>query len=256
MREITIVGVFVMALFFAGGVYSQFAQGNEVQESISRGLAYLESQPQYDSELLVMHMIQAKGNHPEVGAAISSKSSKTDDFHYPIKQFVSNVPIEMASVSKETLQAPYYSDFIHYFKCEPLTQEWINSLSNLSDTEDEPYNGAHALWILSLIRQDYLGGRCGDHSAFAEPLNSMIDAKAIELESSLDDKKNFDAWVERVAVLGFVGSAVSQENIEYILSMQAENGGWAPQTFEGETLDEERSHTTALAVWALVEASS
>lgn len=254
-REIVIPAILVMGLFLAGGAYSQLAQGNEIQESISRGLAYLGAQPQFDSELLVMYMIQAKSEKSELTQALA-KTSKTDEFHYPLKQFVSGKSIDEGKISSKTLEAPFYSDFIGYFECKPLTQEWIDSLASQQDSENEPYNAAHGLWVLSLLRQDYLNGRCGDNPAFAAPLDAAIETQAKQVQAGLGDKSFFDAWVERVAVLGYAGYPISDEDVAYILSRQAENGGWAPQEFEGETFNEERPHTTALAVWALVEVSS
>lgn len=247
-------GTFVLLLFFAGGVYSQVEQGLAVQDSIQRGLSYLDAQPHFDSELFVLYLINQKSNQPELANTISSKASLTDDFHYPIKQFVQGQTIEENNLSEHVTSDPYYPHFIAYFTCKPLTIEWIDQLSSLSDNEMSSYRSSHALLFLSLIKQDYFGGRCGDNPSLSTSVDAAIQLKSDEVQSGLTNRENFDSWVERVAVLEFSNYPVSQEDIDFIISKQSANGGWAPADFDV-PFEEERSHTTALAVWALVEAS-
>jgi hypothetical protein len=250
--------VVLLLLFLAGGVYSQLEQNQAVSDAIQRGVGFLSVQPQYDSELLVFYLIQQE--NPSVVASVdfSSKLDFTDDFHSPLKQFLKGEKVDVSSVSAKTLDSLYYSDFVDYFSCASLTSEWVDSLRGLKNdgSIEGAYHSSHSLLLLELIRRDYFGGRCGDNPEMLLLVESVLSEKAIEVQSELPDKSFFDAWVERVAVLAYAGYAVSSEDVDYILSKQSPNGGWSPQDFGEDAFEEERSHTTALAVWALMGASS
>lgn len=250
--------IVLLVLFLAGGAYSQLEQNQAVSDAIQRGVEFLSIQPQYDSELLVLYLIQQENPSTVASVDFSSKIDLTDDFHSPLKQFLKGEKVDVSSVSAKTMDAPYYSDFVNYFSCAPLTSEWIDSLKKLSNDGSEAgaYHSSHSLLLLELIRRDYFGGRCGDFPELFSVVESTLNEKVIEVQAELSDKSFFDAWVERVAVLAYAGHSVSSEDVDYILLKQSPNGGWSPQDFGENAFEEERSHTTALAVWALMEASS
>lgn len=259
-REIGISAVVVMAILLAGGVYSQLTDSGS-SSGIEKGMDYLASQPNLDSELLIFHLLKNNTNMPEsmiAGVAegvLQKKIGDLDDYHYPLKQFLLGNSIVESEIDSETLESAYYRNFVDYFSCKPLSQDWIEEMGAVTEGDEfQSYDSAHSLLILQLIQNDYFGGRCGDQPEFGESLKSKISEKIDLVKSQLSDKDNFDAWVERVAVLGFVGESILQEDVDYILSKQLSSGGWKPVDYYSD--DEGNPHTTALAVWALLEASS
>lgn len=257
-----IPAIVLLGLFFAGGVYSQVMppgppEANPlVGTSIQNGLGYISSSPHLDSEILVLHLLGQ--THPEYGLTerVMNKASELDEFNAPIRDFIRGRTIETSSYLSKTLEGPYYPDFIHYFKCEPLTFEWVDSLRSLSDdgTVYGGYNDTHALMILQLVKQDYFGGRCGDNPEYSSQVDSIISEKVSQIFSKLDDRQNLDLWIEKVAVLAFAGQTIPEEHIQFILSQQSPDGGWRGAEYY--PLEDTNPHTTALALWALSEANS
>lgn len=255
IRQLAVLMALILGLFFAGGAFSQYENQQAVNESIQKGVEFLKSQPNYDSEILALYLINEK--HPELGLStdIQLKVEKTSDFHYPIKQFVQGNVVDSAQVGENSKNAEFYSDFIGLFSCQPLTQEWVNSIQSLNEDESAfgSYKESHALLLLHLLKKDYLNGRCGNNPEFEKILTDAVSFKAVQLQGHLEYKGNFDSWVEKVAVLGYTGFTVSQGQVDFVLSQQSGNGGWKPAAYYD--VNEESPHTTALAVWALLEAS-
>jgi hypothetical protein len=243
-----------MGLLLANGVIAQFDNQSKINESIQNGISYLESQESLSDELLVLHFIQQRYPEFDFQSTIAEKAPKMISFHYPVEAFVLGRDIDDSSVLSETRNAPYYSNFIDYFSCKPLASEWLNLLSNLNNDDSEigMYNESHSLLLLQLLKNDYSGGRCG-FDPLVSQLDLLIEGKASQVQSSLNEKENFDVWVERVAVLGFAGYPISEEHVQYILDRQQLDGGWKVADYYADENTE--THPTALAVWALVEAS-
>jgi hypothetical protein len=249
-----VVGLVVIGLLLANGVIAQFEDQNQVNEAIQNGINYLENQESLSDELLVLRFIQEKHSEYDFQSTINEKAPKMMAFHYPIESFVLGERLDESSILSGTRDAPYYSSFIDYFSCKPLTSDWLNSLSNLNNDDSEfgVYNESHSLLLLQLLKDDYDNGRCGLDPLVSQ-LDSLIEKKASLVQSSLNEKDNFDVWVERVAVLGFAGYPVSEENVQYILDQQMIDGGWKVADYYAD--EDTESHPTALSVWALVEAS-
>lgn len=246
----------VLALFFAGGVYSQLEAAQSTQEATQRGIEYLAHAPHLDSELLVLHW--ASQAHPDVGldALVQQNVEALDAFHAPLKGYLEGKPLPMSDIPASTLETPFYPEFVSYFACEPLTPERIHGLSSLSrdDSEFGVYHSSHALLLLQLLKDDYTTGRCAYSPEFESLLDEAIQSKSEEVQHELEDRSNLDAWVEKIAVLAFVGNAIAPEHLQFLLDQQSPDGGWRGEMHE--ELNETNPHTTALAVWALVEAST
>lgn len=254
MRELVISFLFVIALFFAGGVYSQFSEGQVTDESIENGMNYLNNQSSLDSAIFVLFLANQNDPNLEIDSIIETKTAELDDYHYPLKQFLSGQTIDESEIDPETLKSAYYQNFIGYFSCKPLTLEWIQQINLVTEAEFTAYDSAHALLLFQLIKNDYFGGRCGDYPELLGEIDNKLLEKIQLTSFQLSEKENFDAWVERVAVLGFAGELISPEDVQYIYSKQMPSGGWKPVDYYAD--EEVSSHTTALAVWALTEAST
>lgn len=261
-RELALVAVAIMGILLAGGAYSQLTEGSDetgqptqtsTQLAIVQGLTYLQNEPVLDSEILVLHLMSQDSPEFMGEFHLDEKINNLDDFHYPLKQFLKNEPIDESKMSVEAAESAYYSNFIDYFSCQSLSPNQLVEISTESEKEFEEYDDAHALLMLQLIKNDYLGGRCGNQPELQPLLEDKIGEKIQSLKENLSDKENFDSWVERIAVLEFAGESISQEEMDYILSRQLPSGGWKAADYYSD--DESNPHTTALAIWALAEAS-
>ena len=104
--------------------------------------------------------------------------------------------------------------------------------------------------LLMWMKSDYSknNDRCG-RDQLVGLLDSLIDQKADATRILLNDQTNFDAWLERVAIMNAYGEDTSSEHVLHILNRQEIDGGWKNNPLD----DESNTRTTAKAVWALGE---
>lgn len=225
----------------------------EITLAIENGINYLDDQESIGSEILLLYLVDSLHPQWNLKQKLRKYSLTLAYFDYPTKQFILEEPIVYEEIHQHTLDTFSYPEWIKLFNCDPLSQEWIGevySWENDTITDQGDFKTAHSLIFLSWMRSDYSknNDRCGK-DPLVGTLDVLIDQKIIDTRALVNDQSNFDAWLERVAILNAHGDTTSSEHVLYILNRQQLDGGWKSNEWDLES----NSHTTAKAVWALAE---